>query len=497
MSTLPGVVPTPPAAAGTPHTLQRLVTWKSAFVVSLGGSILVAVSLGPIAADLGPASVFVWSLIALVGVLQCLMIAEMATMFPDKSGGTATYTHEAFKKWPLVGATANWGYWLGWVPVIATNMVLIAGYVQASFFPQFKDSMTFMMSVAIGLTLLLYAINYFGLRTGVVSSVVMSVCALGPLAVIALSPIFRHSLFHAAFVSPFVPLGGSWHSGASWMLMFKDMFLALWSAYAFEAASTVVAEVKNPKRDGPKAMIAASAVGIFAYCLVPFMLLAIVGTSVVSQDPSIAFLPAATAIFGHTGGVIVTMMLIAALLLGAQTAIIGPSRTLFEMSKDGQVIRQFGTLNKHDVPVGSMVWTGLVTLALLLIFKTNVPNIVAASNIGYMLVWMLLLPAYVILRLKHPDLPRPFKLPNFFVPIAIVLTLFNTFLFFVGGYQWGLKVIIPGFILMLTFVPFYLWRRLVQNKQPALVFSAGHGLPEAEEGEDDLAGRREVIHREG
>lgn len=100
MSTIPGAIPAPPpvASANADNTLTRAVTWKSSFVISLGGSLLVATTLGPMAAEIGPASVFVWTLIALIGVFQCLMIAEMAGMFPNKSGGTATYAHEAFKR---------------------------------------------------------------------------------------------------------------------------------------------------------------------------------------------------------------------------------------------------------------------------------------------------------------------------------------------------------------------------------------------------------------
>src|SRR5262245_36347297 len=118
--------------AQTP-VLKRFVTWKSAFVISLGGSLLAAVSLGPLAAALGPASVFVWSVAALVGVLQCLMITELAGMFPEKSGGTATYAHEGWKHIsPIFGAVSNWGYWLGWIPVIPVNLVLAAGYLRAA-----------------------------------------------------------------------------------------------------------------------------------------------------------------------------------------------------------------------------------------------------------------------------------------------------------------------------------------------------------------------------
>ena len=215
--------------------LARTVTWKSAFVVSLGGALLIATSLGAIAGDLGPASVFVWSLIVFVGILQCLMIAEMASMFPNKSGGTAVYAHEAFKKWPIVGAIANWGYWCGWVPVIPVNLIVAAGYLK-SFVPTLSDHQV--LIAAIVMAIALYALNYVGLKPGIWSSGVMAFCAIGPMAVIIMSPVFLPHLFHASNVFPFKPLNGSWHSHASWLLMFKWMFVALWSGYAIESAST-------------------------------------------------------------------------------------------------------------------------------------------------------------------------------------------------------------------------------------------------------------------
>lgn len=487
------------AAAVAPETrsLQRTVTWKSAFIVSLGGALLVATSLGAIAGDLGPASVFVWTLIISIGILQCLMIAEMASMFPNKSGGTAVYTHEAFRKWPIIGTTANWGYWCGWVPVIPVNLLVAAGYLK-SFAPHLTDNQV--LVIAIVMAGVLYALNWIGLKPGIWSSGVMAFCAIGPMAVIILSPALHPSLFHASNLFPFTPLHGSWRSGASWMLMFKWMFVALWSAYGIETASTTIAELKDPHKDAPKAITAASIGGFIAYGVLPFVMLGIVGVSVLSQDASVAFLPAAQAIFGHVGGVIVSVMLICALLLGAQSSIIGSSRSMYQMTHDGQMIKQFGAINKFGVPVGSIVVDAAVTVAMLLIFRGNVINLIAASNVGYLLLWLLLLPAYIVLRRTQPDTQRSFKLPGVFVPIAAVLTAFNAFIFVVGGPQWGKQVMVTGSVVMLLFLPLYFYRRLVQDRRPTLTFSAGNsgpGLPELQEGDDDLGGRREVIHHEG
>jgi amino acid transporter len=367
-------------------------------------------------------------------------------------------------------------------------MILIGGYLKASFFPHVN-----VVGTAIVLTVLLYIVNYFGIKPGVWSSAVMAICSLAPLTVIALSPIFRHSLFHAMYVFPFVPLHGSWHSSHSWLLVIKWMFVAAWSAYAFESASTVIAELKDPHRDAPKALVAASALGLFSFGLVPFMLLAIVGVGVITQDPSVAFLPAAQAIFGHTGALVVSIMLITALLLGVQTTIIGSTRTVYEMSRDGQIIKQFGAVNKFKVPVGSMYLDMAITIGLLVIFKDNIVNLIAASNVGYMIVWMLLPIAYLMLRFQQPNAARPFKLPNWFIPIAAVVCLFNWLLMFIGGYQWGGQVMGTGIIIELLFIPFYLYRRMVQDKRPVLAMVSGH-IPEMAEGDDDLGGRREVIH---
>ena len=441
------------------HELERRVSWKSAAIISMGGSILVAVSLGAMAGDLGSASIFVWTLTALIGVANCLMICEMAGMFPHKSGGGAVYAHEAFKKKsPFPGAIAAWGYWLGWIPVIPVNLVLIAGYLKGTVMPNASVPV-----VAIILALALYGANYFGLKPGVWMSVAMAIFAMGPLLVIAMSPLYRAHLFSWANVMPFIPLKGSWSSGVSWMLIIKWAFIAVWSSYAFESASTVVAELKNPHKDAPKAMLAASIVGVFAYGVVPFVMLGIVGVDVLSKDPQVAFLPAATAIFGKTGATVVVVMLVAALLLGAQTAIIGSSRTVYEMSKDGTMIKQFGHLNPFGVPDRGMLWDCFITLLLLVVFKDNVINMVGASTIGYLLVWMILPIAYIILRRDASHADRPFKLPAFFVPLAGLFAVFNTVLLFVGGFQWGgfalTQPFVMGFLIMFTFVPFYLIRR--------------------------------------
>jgi amino acid transporter len=247
--------------------------------------------------------------------------------------------------------------------------------------------------------------------------------------------------------------------------MTKWMFVAVWSAYAFESASTIVAEVRDPHKEMPKAMKAASSVGVLAYVVVPFALLGIVGVDTLSKDPAVAFLPAATAVFGRGGEVLVSVMLVGALLLGAQTGIIGASRALYEMSRDALTIKQFSRLSGRGVPAGSTLWNLAVCMGLLALFKTNIVNLVAASNVGYLLAFMLVIPAFILLRRRQPDAHRPFRLPAYFVPVGVAVTIFNWAVFLIGGIQWGATVMLTGLVIMVTLVPFYLVRRRIQDRR--------------------------------
>ena len=138
-----------------------------------------------------------------------------------------------------------------------------------------------------------------------------------------------------------------------------------------------------------------------------------------------------------------------------------------------------------------------VTLIMLFLFKANVVNLIAASNVGYVIVFILLVPAYIVLRKRFKDNDHPIKLPSFFVPLGVVITLFNIMLLLYGGPMWdatpiatvpifghmvNLTVMGIGWTLMAIFVPGYFYRTLVQDKNVKLIgFPDNIGLPELAE----------------
>src|ERR671910_3852527 len=110
------------------RSLLKAMTWWDGFVVALANPAFLIASLGASIGALGTGGAFLlWSISITLGALQNNIHAELASMFPNKSGGVALYAHEAWRKYStLVGPLATFGYWIGWSVVLAVNG-LVAG----------------------------------------------------------------------------------------------------------------------------------------------------------------------------------------------------------------------------------------------------------------------------------------------------------------------------------------------------------------------------------
>jgi len=124
-------------------------------------------------------------------------------------------------------------------------------------------------------------------------------------------------------------------------------------------------------------------------------------------------------------------MLIVALVLSALNSLMGCSRSLYQMSLDGQFPRFYQHLNKHHVPDRAMMTN--VVASLLIAFMGGAIEIYSFSNVGYLGSFVPVLIAYYLLRKDRPNVHRPFRLPEYFKYIALVLAALYFFVWLVGG----------------------------------------------------------------
>jgi amino acid transporter len=116
--------------------LRRDIGWQDAFWLASGVPALVLFSIGGIAATVGTPSYIVWPLSVLLGFIQAFTYAEIAGMFPNKSGGASVYGAAAWIRYSkLIAPLSVWCNWLAWTPVLSIGCGIAAGYVLTALTP--------------------------------------------------------------------------------------------------------------------------------------------------------------------------------------------------------------------------------------------------------------------------------------------------------------------------------------------------------------------------
>src|SRR5690349_17628812 len=126
----------PPVGGVTENALHRAIDWSGAFWVASGVPALVLFSIGGIAGTAGKLAFVVWSISMIMGFLQSFTYAEIAGLFPNKSGGASVYGATAWLRYSKLNAPLSvWCNWFAWSPVLSLGCAIAAGYILNALFP--------------------------------------------------------------------------------------------------------------------------------------------------------------------------------------------------------------------------------------------------------------------------------------------------------------------------------------------------------------------------
>ena len=458
-----------PASAAEAFGLARTLTWFDGFSIALGVPALLLFSVGSIVVLTGTLSPLIWIVSVSIGLLQAFIFAEMASLFPRKSGGHSLYGAEAWRRVNrFLPPMTVWGNWFARSPVLALGSLLIGSYVTTQWFPS-QDwevefgpfSITFGTLVGAGVLLAIFWVNHFSIKYSARVQQVLGVISLLPIALLLIVPVFEGHV-DMANLTPIEPIGGDWWSWDTLTTIAAGLFVAAWSAYAFETTICYTAEYRNPGKDAPRAIIAAGLLNLVFYGLGPIVLLGAVGTERIAEDPSVAFAPLAEDTFGAGADVVIALLIIAFILI-INTAILGSARTLYQASADGYTVRGLQKLSKRQVPVRAMGFDVVFNLFLMLL--GNPVAILAASTVGYMVTNVLDLIGGRMLRKHTEGIEAPYRAPNAIMALAIPFAALNFVLLFLGGPSWGWDAVGLGWAIVLVSIPVYLYRHWSDARQ--------------------------------
>jgi APA family basic amino acid/polyamine antiporter len=121
--------------------------------------------------------------------------------------------------------------------------------------------------------------------------------------------------------------------------------------------------------------------------------------------------------------------------------VMGQPRIFFSMSRDGFLPPIFSKLHpKYKTPVFSTVITAVALMILAGFF--DIGKLAELGNIGTLFAFLMVCLGVLVLRKKHPDLPRPFKVP--FMPYVPILGII-------------LCITLISFLPMIAWIGFFLW----------------------------------------
>jgi amino acid transporter/nucleotide-binding universal stress UspA family protein len=409
-------------------TLSRDLGLFTVTMIGVGGMIGAGIFVltGIAAGVAGPALVVAFLLNGLVTSLTAMAYAELGSAYPEAGGGYL-WVKEAF------GGAA--GFMSGWSNWFAHTL---AGTLYALTFGRFAAEVIGMIGLPTlgmstlelsrvlmtGIIVVFAFINYLGAsETGTVGNIVTmtKVFILAMLVFFCLLAMAHDNTWVTRFTQGFMP-NGVWSIAVAMGLTF----------IAFEGYEIIAQsgeEVINPKRNIPRAIFVSIGLAVVIYVLVGFSAIGAVkppqglaAYQYLGQQEEVAIVEVARQTFPFGIGAIVLLISgLASTMSALNATTYSASRASFAMGRDHNLPAFFARVHPtRRTPFWAVICSGV--LMAIMGWSLPIMDVAAAADIMFLLLFIQVNLAVLVLRHKRPDLDRGFKVPWFpVVPVLAVL----------------------------------------------------------------------------
>lgn len=363
----------------------------------LGAGIYVLV--GKVAGFAGMFTPFAFLLASVLAALSAFSYAELSARFP-KSAGEAVYVQEGLG-WRKLSIIVGVSIVFAGIISVAT---LVHGFV--GYFQVFVDVPAIV--VIISLTLLMGLVVAWGINESVIIASLMTLLEIGGLVLIIWVARESFSLLPARWSEMVPPLEWS-----AWGGIVAGSFIAFYAFIGFEDIVNVAEEVRNPRRNLPRAIVIALVVtSVFYFVVAVVSILAMAPAELARTDAPLAEL------YRHVTGhrpLVITIISLVSVLNGALIQIIMASRVLYGMSRQGWLPPRLGRVNARTRT--PLLATGLVT-GLVLLFALWLPLLSLAKLTSFVILIVFTLINFSLWQIKiRAPQPEDIRTVPLWVPI--------------------------------------------------------------------------------
>ena len=381
----------------------------------------------------GPALIIVFAMNGAVALLTAMSYAELGSCYHDAGGGYL-WVKEGLPKWN--GFLSGWMSWFAHAVACSLYALGFGAYFEHVLkeFGVLLPHWGFLSPqklLAVVIAILFAYINFRGAsETGKIGNFVTmaKIVILAIFIGFGLELMFRRGDVAASF-TPFMPHG--------WGGIFKAMGLTFIAFQGFEVISQCSEEVKNPKKNIPRAVFLSLLIVVPIYLLVAVTSLASVRVEGMTPWDYLA-LQKETALVGVAesffvgGGVMLLIGGIISTMSALNATIYSSSRVAFAMGRDRNFPTFFSKVHpKKFTPHFAIVAS--FAIVVLMCVSLPIEDVASAADIMFLLLFLQVNITLIRLRKKRPDLDRGFITPLFpYITIAGI-----SFLLFLAVYMFS------------------------------------------------------------
>lgn len=380
----------------------------------------------PIMANCGLHLLFFYGLAAVCFFIPTALIAaELATTYSDNNGGVYTWVREAMgPKWGFVAAWALVAKGFVYFPSV---LAFVAGSLAFLINPELIENRYYTLAIMLGAFWAGTLVNYKGLKLSdkitsigsIVGTIVPGVLivGLGVYWLLSNNP-SEISITDKTDFFPTLSEFGQLTFLAGTFVGFAGM----------ELSAAHAKDIANPKRTYPMAILISAILILCIFVMGSLAIALVVPQDKLSLDAGI--MQAFANIFKvfNMGWItpLIALLVVGGAIATLKTWIISPIQKLHATSEYGAIPPYLQKTNKYGIPMRLLTLQAIVVsvFSSVFLFMPSVNSafwlLTALTASSYMVVFLLMFPAAIILRFKQPNRPRPYKVPGGNITMVLV-----------------------------------------------------------------------------
>lgn len=429
------------------HFLKRDLTWWDLAIMGVAVAVGAGIfSIGAQAAAFhaGPAVIISFLIAGIVCGAAVMCYAEFASMIPV-AGSAYTFTYTT------VGEIIAWV--IGWDLILE---MLMAGSVVSKYWGVYLNDFFRLIGWNINTNIAIGSFN-FDVAPLIIVAFFTALLVLGTkigarvdgaltvlkIAIVLFVVVVGFFYIKADNFTPFIPPSepaASSDSGVSAVMnqplwqwatgmtpsiygvagIISGAALVFFAFLGFDVVATTSEEAINPKRNVPLGIGVGMGLIIVLYTLVAIVTTGMVSYKDLAKQASPSLATAFEMVGANWAAKIISFGIVIGLATVVMVLLLGLTRVVFAMSRDGLLPRGLSHTGKHGTPVRLQVIVGVVMA--LIAACSDVDVLADMVNIGTLSAFTLVAISVPIMRRKRPDLKRTFRMPgNPWIPILIAL----------------------------------------------------------------------------